>query len=66
LASNFYPHGSQRLVIDQLDMPSSSRIVDILYYELPGWQDLETPLILVVKNLRDRPPLEVTFTLTRG
>jgi len=37
----------------------------MLYYEIPGWRNLNRPLTMVVKNLRDRPPLEVTFTISR-
>lgn len=63
ILSNFYPNNSNRLVLDRFDMPSVSRFVDILYYEVEGWRRMTGTLTMVVKNLRDRPPIEVTFSV---
>jgi len=59
LRANFYPNNSDRMIFDRFDMPSVSRMVDILYYEIEDWPRMKGTLTMVVKNLRDRPPLEV-------
>lgn len=61
LRANFYSNNADRLVFDRFDMTSSSRFVDILYYEVDDWKWMKGTLTMVVKNLRDRPPLEVPF-----
>jgi hypothetical protein len=63
LRANFYPNNTDRIVIDRFDMTSVSRFVDILYYEIEGWPRMKGTLTMVVKNLRDRPPIEVPFSV---
>ncbi len=65
LRATFYSNNQDRMVIDTFDMPSSSRIVDILYYEIEDWPRQKGTLTMVVKNLRDMPPLEVPFSVGR-
>ncbi len=61
IRANFYSNNADRMVLDRFDMTSSSRFVDILYYEIEDWKLMKGTLTMVVKNLRDRPPLEVPF-----
>lgn len=63
LNSNFYSNNADRIVLDRFDMTSVSRFVDILYYELEDWRRMKGTLTMVVKNLRDRPPIEVPFAV---
>jgi len=65
LRANFYPNNSDRMIFDHFDMPSVSRMVDILYYEIEDWPRMKGTLTMVVKNLRDRPPLEVPFVVSQ-
>lgn len=64
LRANFYPNNSDRIIFDHFDMPSVSRMVDILYYEIEDWPRMKGTLTMVVKNLRDSPPLEVPFAVS--
>jgi hypothetical protein len=61
LRANFYSNNADRMILDRFDMTSGSRFVDILYYEIEDWKLMKGTLTMVVKNLRDRPPLEVPF-----
>lgn len=65
IVSNFYPNNSNRIVFDRFDMPPNTRMVDILYYEIEDWRRMKGGLTMVVKNLRDKPPLEVKFALAQ-
>jgi len=64
ILANFYPNNSNRIVLDHFDMPANSRMVDILYYEIEDWPRMTGTLTMVVKNLRDKPPVEVPFTVS--
>jgi hypothetical protein len=64
LPANFYPNNTNRIVLDRFDMPSNSRMVDILYFEIEDWKLMTGTLTMVVKNLRDRPPVEVPFAVS--
>jgi len=65
IVANFYPNNSNRIVFDRFDMPPNTRMVDILYYEIEDWPRMKGGLTMVVKNLRDKPPLEVKFSLAQ-
>jgi len=63
MRSNFYPNSFDRIVFDRFDMRANTRMVDILYYEIDGWRSMTGTLTMVVKNLRDAPPIEVPFEI---
>ncbi len=63
MRANFYSNNADRIIVDKFDMPTVSRFVDILYYEIEDWRRMTGTLTMVVKNLRDRPPIEVPFSV---